>query len=95
MEYAMNPLIKSFLMLSLLAIALQAFPKLASAEGYANESVEPERSEYCFTLNHDGSENIVGCNEAIIKPEKSHCYYVINKGESESAVVNCSEVEKI
>ena len=61
----MNLRIKSFLMLSLLAIALQAFPKFASAEGYADELTEPEKSEYCYTLNDDGSENILDCNEAI------------------------------
>ncbi len=43
------------------AIALQAFPQSTRAEGFANESVEPEKAQYCYTLNTDGSENIVDC----------------------------------
>ncbi len=60
--------IKSFVMLSLLAIALQLFPSSAKAEGFANPDTETtsliewlEKSQYCYTLNNDGTENIVDC----------------------------------
>lgn len=62
----MNLRVKSFVMLSLLAIALQAFPQSTRAEGFANPETESigewvENYQYCYTLNHDGSENIVDC----------------------------------
>lgn len=61
-------------MLSLLAIALQAFSQSTRAEGFANPSTESigeweYRSEYCYTINIDGSENIVDCPETDIEIE--------------------------
>jgi hypothetical protein len=80
----MNLRIKSFLMISLLVIALQAFPRSLSAEGYADESVEPEKSEYCYTINDDGSENIIPCPNQTTGDNNSDDYQ-LNEAERANA----------